>query len=101
MLNQVIIVGRVVEEPTIKEKEDEKKLCTITLAVPRSYKNVNGEYDVDFIPCILWNAIAQNTVEYVRKGDVVAIKGRIQTNDNQINIIAEKVTFLASKPKED
>lgn len=104
MLNQVVIVGRLVEEPTIKE-ENGKELCTITLAVQRSYKNMNGEYETDFIPCILWNGIAQNTVEYCHKGDVVGVKGRLQTvkmaSGSVIEIVAEKITFLSSKPKED
>ena len=96
MLNQIVLVGRLTSDPEIKEVE-ERKACVITLAVPRSYKNENGEYDTDFIPCRLWGGIAENTVEYCKKGDLVGVKGRVQSTDNGIEIIAEKLTFLSSK----
>lgn len=100
MLNQIVIVGRLVSDPQINETKEEKKSTIITLAVPRSYKNKNGEYDTDFVPCILWNGIAENTLNYCKKGDIVGVKGRIQSNENGIELIAEKLTFLSSK-KED
>lgn len=48
MLNQLVLVGRIVRKPELKETETNKKYSFITLAVPRSFKNVNGEYDTDF-----------------------------------------------------
>ena len=51
MLNQTVIVGRLVSKPETKELEEGKKVANLTLAVPRSYKNENGEYDTDFIDC--------------------------------------------------
>lgn len=101
MLNQVILVGRLVADIVIEEKEDNKKVCNITLAVNRSFKNENGEYETDFVNIILWNGIAENASEYCKKGDVIGIKGRIQTNDGKIEIVAERVTFLSSKKPED
>lgn len=101
MLNQIVIVGRMVSDPQINETENGGKVTTITLAVPRSYKNENGEYETDFIPCDLWNGVATNTCEYCRKGDLLGIKGRIQSKENKIEIIAEKVTFLSSKQKKE
>ena len=100
MLNQTVLVGRLVSDPEINETEDNRKVTTITLAVKRSYKNINGEYDTDFIPCILWNGIAENTTNYCRKGDLVGIKGRLQSRDNKIELVAEKVTFLSNNSKE-
>lgn len=105
MLNQIVIVGRLTSEPKIKEVEN-KKVGYITLAVPRSYKNMNGEYDTDFIDCILWNVIAENTAEYCKKGDLVGIKGRLQTtiNEDQTKtneVIVERLTFLSSNKKEN
>lgn len=106
MLNHAIIVGRIVRDPELKETDSGNKLSNITLAVPRSFKNSNGEYDTDFINCVLWKGIAENTVEYCKKGDLVGVKGRIQTreyeNEEQVKkqiteIVAEKVTFLSSK----
>lgn len=104
MLNQSVIVGRVVRDPELKETENGNKVTNLTLAVPRSYKNVNGEYDTDFISCVLWKGVAENTVEYVKKGDLVGVKGRLQTrvienedhNQHIMELIAEKITFLTS-----
>lgn len=90
MLNQMVLVGRLVEQPTMEEKG-----TTITLAVPRSFKNAQGEYETDFIPVQLWNDVARQTCEYCKKGDLVGIKGRLQTND-KLFVVAEKVTFLSS-----
>lgn len=60
MLNQTVIVGRLVREPELRETENGTKVTNITLAVPRSYKNVDGEYETDFISCVLWKGIAEN-----------------------------------------
>ena len=105
MLNQVVVVGRLVRDPELKETENGKKVTHVTLAVPRSYKNVNGEYDTDFVDCTLWTGIAESTSEYCKKGDLVGIKGRLETSsyekDEQkkyvTSVVAEKVTFLTSK----
>lgn len=103
MLNQVVLVGRLVERPILEENENGKKVCNITLAVSRTYKNDMGEYDTDFIKCILWNGIAENTVEYCEKGDIVGVKGRLQClSGNELQVVAEKVTFLSTnKTKEE
>lgn len=98
MLNHIILVGRLTSGLEIKEVE-ERKECIITLAVPKSHKNENGEYETDFIQCRLCGSIAENTVEYCKKGDVVGVKGRVQNTDNGIEIIAEKISFLSSGSK--
>ena len=101
MLNQIVMVGRLVQDPEIKELENGQRVSYITLAVPRSYKNADGIYETDFIPCMVWNNIADNAKEYCKKGDLLGIKGRIQTRQeedkNIIEIVAEKVTFLSSR----
>jgi single-strand DNA-binding protein len=99
MLNQIVLVGRLTSDLEIKEV-GEKKVCFITLAVPRSFKNSEGEYETDFIPCTLWGGIAENTAEWCEKGDLIGIKGRIQGADGKIEIIAEKVTFLSANKGE-
>lgn len=110
MLNQTVLVGRLVRDPELYETENGNKITNITLAVPRNYKNINGEYDTDFIPCTLWKGIAENTVEYCKKGDLLGIKGRIQTRDVEledethkkyVEVIAEKVTFLSNKKADE
>lgn len=100
MLNCLTTVGRLVSDPQINETEEGKKVATITLAVPRSFKNADGAYDTDFIPVTLWSNITSNTCEYCKKGDLVGVKGRIQSIDGKLEIVAEKISFLASK-KED
>lgn len=103
MLNQVLIVGRLVERPIVEENENGKKVCNITLAVKRSYKNAEGVYETDFIKCTLWNGIAENTVEYCNKGDIIGVKGRLEClSGNELQVVAEKVTFLSNyKNKEE
>lgn len=110
MLNQTVLVGRLVRDPELRETDNGNKVTNITLAVPRSYKNINGEYDTDFIPCVLWKGIAENTAEYVKKGDLIGVKGHLQTRNLEIDenikkqaveLIAEKVTFLSSKRSDD
>ena len=109
MLNQAVLVGRIVADPELRETENGNKMTKITLAVPRSFKNSEGNYDTDFISCVLWQGVAENTVEYCRKGDLVGIKGHIQTRSYEVDeekkfvteVIAEKVTFLSSKKQEE
>lgn len=101
MTNQVIIIGRLVSDPQINETENGNKICTIALAVPRRYRNINGEYDTDFIDCVLYKGVAETTSEYCRKGDLMAIKGSIQRlSGEDLKIVADKVTFLSSGNKE-
>lgn len=95
MLNQVVIVGRLTETPVLEEER-----AVITIAVPRSFKNEDGEYETDFIPVQLLKGIAQNTCEYCCKGDIIGVKGRIQSNENGIYLLAEKIKLLSSR-KED
>lgn len=103
MLNQVVMVGRLVSKPIVEENENGRKVSEITLAVNRSFKNAEGIYETDFIKCTLWNGIAENTAEYCNKGDLVGVKGRLQClSGNELQVIAEKVTFLANnKNKEE
>lgn len=109
MLNQAVLVGRIVADPELRETDNGSKMSKITLAVPRSFKNSDGNYDTDFISCVLWQGVAENTVEYCRKGDLVGIKGHIQTRSYEVEdekkyvteVIAEKVTFLSSKKADE
>jgi len=110
MMNQIILVGRVAQEPELHITENGKKKSDLVLAVPRTFKNVDGEYETDFLDCILWTAIAETTTEYVKVGDVVGVKGRVQsriiekedgTKYKKVEIIAERVTFLSSKGSKD
>lgn len=109
MLNQVVLVGRLVKDVEVRTGDNDGKYSFVTIAIPRSYKNHDGIYETDFVECILWNNIASNTAEYCKKGDIIGIKGRIESRvieENKINktilqVIAEKVTFLSSKKQEE
>jgi single-strand DNA-binding protein len=108
MLNQIVLVGRLAGNPELYETDSGKKVARMVLAVPRSYKNSEGEYETDFISCKLWQAIAQNTTEYCKKGDLVGIKGRVETYNYETEngrrylteVVADKVTFLSTKNKD-
>ena len=86
MLNQVVLVGRLVSDPELYQTESGKKVARMVLAIPRSYKNSEGEYETDYISCKLWQVIAQNTVEYCKKGDLVGNKSKRYTDKVQIII---------------
>lgn len=110
MLNQIVLVGRLTRNITVNKSESGIRVATISIAVPRSFKNTEGVYDTDFIDCVAFDTIADNTSEYCNKGDIVGIKGRLQTKviekedgkkENKLEIICEKITFLSSKPKEE
>ena len=104
MLNTVMLVGRLTQDPEIRVTESNKEVVRICVAVNRSFKNPDGIYETDFIDCTLWEGLAKNLSEYCHKGDTIGIRGRIQTNyyekDEQkikrLEIIAERVTFLSS-----
>ena len=79
MVNQIVLVGRIARTPETKISENGKKFATLTLAVPRNYKNSNGEYDTDFLDCTLWSSVAESTSEYCKTGDMIGVKGRVQS----------------------
>ena len=95
-MNQTVLVGRLVDMSTVSDD-----ILDIKLSVTRSYKDKNGEPIEDVIPCRLVGGIATNTNEYCTNGDIVGIRGSIEEEDGEIFVKADKVTFLASKSKEE
>ena len=105
MINQITLVGRLVRTPELDLTESGKKVSTITLAVPREYKNANGEYDADFIDCTLWTGVAESASEYCKTGDVIGVRGKVQsrliekedgTKVKKMEVVADRISFLAS-----
>ena len=93
MLNDIILVGRLTEDPTSTSN-------IITLAVNRSYKNEQGIYKTDFIPVYLpqYSEALLQTRNYTKKGDMIGIRGHIQTDLlNNIIIVVDRVTFLSQR----
>ena len=97
MINQVMLVGRIAND--INEDDN-----NITVAITRSFKNENGEYETDFIDVEIRGTIAKTTTEYCKKGDIIGVKGSIRSdiinNEKKMILVAERITFLSSK-KED
>lgn len=106
-MNQIVLVGRLVSSLKTKEENGEKN-AKLTLAIPRTFKNNEGLYETDFVDVTVTGAAAENTLNYCKKGDIIGVKGRVQsttvekyhTKINQLEIIGEKVTFLSSKTSE-
>jgi len=105
MLNQLVLVGRITHDPEPLILEDGKKVLKFQMAVQRSFKNYEGLYDTDFISVTCWEGLASIVENYIKKGNMIAVKGRIQSwqysleNEKKLNmleVVAEKVTFLSS-----
>jgi len=105
MVNEVIIVGKLVKVPTLNETHNGYKVCNILLETVRHYKNSYGLYESDFLEVTLWRGIAQTICDTCEVGSMIAIKGRIQPREHLaedhkyfgcLEIIAEKVTILDS-----
>lgn len=98
MMNQFIIVGRIV-------KDLEKESNVITIAIPRHYKNEDGEYETDFVDVAIDGTLAKTTIEYCKKGDIIGVKESIRSeisNDiRKMILVAERVTFLSSKKADE
>lgn len=92
MLNQVVLLGRIKEF-----KEDNQ----IVIGVSRSYKNEQGTYDTDLIEIYLSESNYNELKKYNKLDDLLGVKGRVETKDNQIIIIADKITFLTNKKGDD
>lgn len=104
-MNNVMLVGRIANDFEVKKLESGKEVTTISLAVNRSFKNADGIYETDFINCVLWEGLAVNINEYCHKGDMIGVRGRLQTNTYEkdeikhkvLDVIVEKITFISSK----
>ncbi len=109
MLNQVVLVGRLTRDVIVNKSDKGIKVATVSLAIPRSFKNADGVYDTDFVDCVAFDNVAANTSEYCSKGDIVGIKGRIQSRiiengdkkEYATDIVCEKITFLSSHVKDN
>lgn len=104
-MNNYNVIGRLVKDVEIKESENKKKYAYLTIAVSRTYKNAEGEYDTDFIDMIVWNELAERVSTYCHKGDLIGTTGRIETrmvtvedhNEKVTSLVCEKVSFLSTK----
>lgn len=101
MSNNISLVGRIVNTPSLEKNEKGNYFCDITLAVVRSYKNYEGVYDTDFINCRLYESVAEKTCEYCHKGDLVCVKGSLSSLPGDgIYVMVNKFSYLAMGNKE-
>ncbi|HOB34766.1 MAG: single-stranded DNA-binding protein [Firmicutes bacterium] len=102
MLNRVILIGRLTRDPELKYIPSGTPVATFTLAVNRPFTNKMGEREADFVPIVVWRKQAENCANYLSKGSLVAVDGRLQVRsyeqDGQrryvTEVVAEDVRFL-------
>lgn len=81
MTNVVIIRGRLCADPDFRQTQNGKAVCSFRLAVERNQKAENRQKQVDFIPCVCWNQLAEFVSRYFRKGSMAIVEGRLQNAD--------------------
>lgn len=105
MINRVILVGRITKDPELKVTQSNISFVRFTLAVNRQFADQSGERQADFIQCIVWRKQADNLAQYIRKGALLGVEGRIQTSTYETengtrystDVICDSVQFLESK----
>ena len=107
-MNKVELLGRMCADLELKEA-GENKYTRFSLAVNRKYTNEEGERDADFISCVAWNKTAENLVKFFKKGNQIALTGRIQTGSYDredgskaytTDVIIEEFDFVDKKGDE-
>lgn len=103
MINRVVLVGRLTRDPELRYTPNGVAVANFTLAVNRTFLNRQGEREADFINCVVWQKQAENVANYLKKGSLAGVDGRIQTRSYDNNegrrvyvteVVAESVQFL-------
>ncbi|WP_075983351.1 single-stranded DNA-binding protein [Bacillus massilinigeriensis] len=106
MMNRVVLVGRLTRDPELRYTPNGVPVASFTLAVNRSFTNQQGEREADFINCVVWRKPAENVANYLKKGSLAGVDGRIQTRSYEgqdgkrvyvTEVLAESVQFLEPK----
>lgn len=106
MLNRIVIIGRLTRDPEMRQTPSGTAVCTFTLAVDRSFKSANGERETDFIPVVAWRQLGENCAQYLAKGKLAAVDGRLQlrryedkdgSKRTAAEVVADNVRFLSPK----
>lgn len=101
MINNVVLVGRLTKKPELKFTTNGTKYTQLQ----KKFKNQSGEYESDFISCLMWSTAAENFIKFTNKGSLVGIEGRIQTRSYEKDgvkkyiqeVVAENFSLLESK----
>lgn len=105
MLNRTILIGRLTKDPELRYTPAGVAVAQFTLAVDRPFSNQSGEREADFIPVVTWRQLAETCANYLRKGRLAAVEGRIQVRNYDNNegrrvyvteVVADNVRFLES-----
>jgi len=103
LLNRVVLVGRLTRDPELRFTPNGVAVANFTLAVNRPFSNQQGEREADFINCVVWRKPAENVANFLKKGSLAGVDGRVQTRSYDNNegkrvfvteIVAESVQFL-------
>ncbi|TYR75566.1 single-stranded DNA-binding protein [Rossellomorea vietnamensis] len=106
MLNRVVLVGRLTKDPELKYTPNGVPVANFVLAVNRNFTNQQGEREADFINCQVWRKPAENVANFLKKGSLAGVDGRIQTRNFEgqdgkrvfmTEVVAESVQFLEPK----
>lgn len=82
-MNKSIVMGRLTAQPELRQTQNGTASCRFTVAVNRRFKNANGEYDADFIPCVAWRQTAEFVSRYFSKGSMICVEGSLRTGSYQ------------------
>ena len=103
-MNRTVLIGRLTKDPELKYTPGTgNAVATFTLAVDRQFKNKEGQKEVDFIPIVVWGKPAENAANYLSKGKLIGVSGRIQTRSYDAKdgskryvteVVADEVQFL-------
>lgn len=85
MINNVTLIGRLTRDAELRYTPSNIATAQINIACNRNFKNTNGEYDADFINCVMWREQAERFCNWTKKGMLVGITGRIQTRSYEGN----------------
>ena len=105
-MNSVNLVGRLSNNPQLRITTNGKQICRFSIAVTRRFKNATGVYEADFINCVAFNKTAELINEYIQKGDLVGVSGRIQTGSYTAqdgskryttDVVADNIQFLDTR----
>lgn len=109
IINKVVLIGRLTKDPELSFTNSGVAVCKFTVAVNRRFKK-EGQQEADFIPVVVWNKQAESTSNYMSKGSLIGISGRIETRSYEAKdgtkryvteVVAEEVSFLSYGEKKE
>lgn len=105
--NQVILMGNLTRDPELRQIPSGQSVCTFSLALNRSYKGADGEWQeaTDYIDVVAWGPLGERVAQYVTKGRPVLVNGRLQSRSweqdgqkrSKVEVNAQDVTFLGGR----